>query len=63
MQIGVLVGKPQGKSPLGRPRCKWVDNIKIDFRHIGWEGMDWLDLEYREQFTALVNMVINIILK
>jgi hypothetical protein len=42
--IHTLVGKPEGKRPLGRPRCKWVDNIKIDLREIGWDGMDWIDL-------------------
>jgi hypothetical protein len=40
----ILVGKPEGKSPLGRPRRRWVDNIKIDLREIGWDRMDWLDL-------------------
>jgi hypothetical protein len=37
---GILVGKPGGKRPLGRPRCRWVDNIKIDLRQIGWDGLD-----------------------
>jgi hypothetical protein len=37
----ILVGKPEGKRPLGRPRRRWVDNIKIDFREIGWDGMEW----------------------
>jgi hypothetical protein len=36
----ILVGKPEGKRPLGRPRCKWVDSIKIGVREIGWDGMD-----------------------
>jgi hypothetical protein len=36
----ILVIKPEGKRPIGRPRCKWVDNIKIDVREIGWNGMD-----------------------
>jgi hypothetical protein len=36
----ILVGKPEGKRPLGRPRCRWVDNIKMDFREIGWDGVD-----------------------
>jgi hypothetical protein len=39
-----LVGKPEGKMPLGRPRRSWVDNIKIDLREIGWDGMDRIDL-------------------
>jgi hypothetical protein len=38
----ILVGKPEGKRPLGRPRCKWVDNIKLDLREIGWTGWIWL---------------------
>jgi hypothetical protein len=37
----ILVGKPVGKRPLGRPRRKWVDNIKIDLKEIGWDGMVW----------------------
>jgi hypothetical protein len=41
---GILVGKPEGKRPLGRARCSWVDNIKIDLREIGWVPMDWIDL-------------------
>jgi hypothetical protein len=36
--------KPEGERPLGRPRLRWVDNIKIDLREIGWDGMDWIDL-------------------
>jgi hypothetical protein len=39
-----LVGKPEGKRPLGRPRRRWMDNIKMDFREIGWSDMDWIDL-------------------
>jgi hypothetical protein len=40
----MLVGKPERKRPLGRLRRRWVDNIKIDFREIGLDGMDWIDL-------------------
>jgi hypothetical protein len=40
------VGKPEGKRPLGRPRRRWVDNIKMDLREIGWDGMDWIDLAF-----------------
>jgi hypothetical protein len=40
----ILVGKPEGNRPLGRPRRKWGDNIKMDLREIGWGGMDWIDL-------------------
>jgi hypothetical protein len=57
----ILVGKPQGKRPLGRPRCRWVNNIKIDLREIGWDGIDWIDLaQDRVQWTALVNTVTNL---
>jgi hypothetical protein len=54
------VGKPEGKRPQGRPRFTWgVDNIKIDLREIGWDGMDWIDLaEDRDQWRALVNTVM-----
>jgi hypothetical protein len=41
---GILVGKPEGKRPLGRPRRRWVDNVKMDLRQIGWDGVDWIDL-------------------
>jgi hypothetical protein len=40
----ILVGKPDGKRPLGKPRRKGVDNIKIDLREVGWDGRDWIDL-------------------
>jgi hypothetical protein len=40
----ILVGKPEGKRQLGRPRRRWVDHIKIDLRDIGWDGTDWIDL-------------------
>jgi hypothetical protein len=56
----ILVGKPEGKRPLGRPRRKWVDNTKIDLiREIGWDGIDWIDLgQERDQWRALVNAVM-----
>jgi hypothetical protein len=55
------VGKPEGSRPLERPRRRWVDNIKIDLRHKGWDGMDWIDLAWdRDQWRALVNMVMNL---
>jgi hypothetical protein len=44
MHIRFLVGKPEGKRPLRRPRCRWEDNIKMDFAETGWGGMDWIDL-------------------
>jgi hypothetical protein len=40
----ILAGNPEEKKPLGRPRRKWVDNIKIDLKETGWGGMDWIDL-------------------
>jgi hypothetical protein len=58
---GILVGKPEGRRPLGRPRRRWVYNIKIDVIEIKWGGMDWIDLaEDRDQRKALVNMVMNL---
>jgi hypothetical protein len=57
----ILVGKPEGKRPLGRHRCRWVDNIKMDIRVIGWGAMDESDLaEDREQWRAHVNTVMNL---
>jgi hypothetical protein len=57
----ILVGKPEGKRPLGRPRRRWVDNIEIDLREIGWNGMDWVDLTRdRDQSRALVNTAMNL---
>jgi hypothetical protein len=56
----ILVGKPEGKRPLGRPRCRWVDNIKMNLREIGWDGMDWIDLaQDKDQLRAVVNTVMN----
>jgi hypothetical protein len=40
----ILVGNPEGKRSLGRPRRKWENNIKVDLRKMGWDGMDWIDL-------------------
>jgi hypothetical protein len=57
----ILVGKPEGKRTLERPRRRWVDNIKIDLREMGWDDMDWVDLSQdRNQWRALVNMVMNL---
>jgi hypothetical protein len=57
----ILVGKPEGKRPLGRPRRKWEGNIKMDVREIEWGGMDWIDLaQDRDQWRALVNTVMNL---
>jgi hypothetical protein len=57
----VLVGKPEGKQQLGRPRHKWEDNIEIEHRKIKWGGMDWINMaEDRNQWRALVNTVMNL---
>jgi hypothetical protein len=48
----ILVGKSEGMRPLGRPRCKWVDNIRLDLGEIGWDGVD--------QWRALVKIVMNL---
>jgi hypothetical protein len=57
----ILVGKPEGKRPLGKPRCRWVDNIKMDLREIGWNGVDWIDMaQGSDQWRALVNTVLNL---
>jgi hypothetical protein len=55
----VLVGKPEGKRPLGRPSRKWEDNVKMDFKEVGWAGMDCIDLaQDRDRWRALVNAVM-----
>jgi hypothetical protein len=57
----ILMGKPEGKRPLRRPRSRWVDNIKMDLREIGWDDMHWIDLaQDREKWRALVKTVINL---
>jgi hypothetical protein len=57
----ILVGKTKGKRPLGRPRRKWVDNIGIDLREVGWDVMNWIDLaQDRDQWRALVRTVMNL---
>jgi len=56
-----LVRTPEGKRPLGRPRQRWVDNIKMDFMEVGCGGMDWIELaQDRERWRAIVNVVMNI---
>jgi hypothetical protein len=50
----ISVGNPQGKRPLGRSRCRWVDNIKMDLREIEWGGMDWIDLARIETSRGLL---------
>jgi hypothetical protein len=56
----ILVGKPEENRSLGRPRRRWVDNIKVDLREIVWDGMNWIDLaQDRDQWRALVNTAMN----
>jgi hypothetical protein len=57
----MLVGKPEGKRRLGRPRRRWMDNIKMDLREIEWDGMDWIDVaQDRDQWRVLSNTVMNL---
>jgi hypothetical protein len=56
-----LVGKPEGRRPLGRPRRRWEDNIKMALREVRWGGMDWINLaQDRDRWRALVNAVMNL---
>ena len=56
----VLVGKPEGKRPLGRPRRRWEDNIKMDLQEVGRGCGDWMELtEVRDRWRALVSTVMN----
>jgi hypothetical protein len=55
----ILVGRPEGRSPLGRPR--WEDNIKMDLQKVEWEGVDWIDMaQDRDRWRAVVNAVMNL---
>ena len=57
----VLVGKPEGKRPLGRTRHRWGDNIKVDFQESRMRRMDWIDLAHdRDRWQTLVNTVMNL---
>ena len=57
----VLVGKPEGKRPLGRPRHRWEDNIKMDLQEVECGGVDWIELaQNRNRWRALVNAVMNL---
>jgi hypothetical protein len=57
----VLLGKPEGKRPIGRPRHRWEDNIKMDLQEVGYRGMDWIELaKDRDRWQALVNAIMNL---
>jgi len=57
----VFMGKPGGKRPMGRPRRRWEDNIKMDLQEVGCGGMDWVELaQDRDRWRALVNVVMNL---
>jgi hypothetical protein len=57
----LLVGKPEGKRPIGRPRRRWVDNLRMDLGVVGWGDVDWTDLaQDRDRWRALVNSVLNL---
>jgi len=56
-----LVGKPEGRRPLGRPRCRWVDNIRMDLLEVGCGCMDWIGLaQDRDRWRTLVSVVMNL---
>ena len=58
----VLVVKPEGRRPLGRPRPRWEDNIKMDLQEVGCGGMDWIELfQDRDTWRALANAVMNLL--
>jgi hypothetical protein len=57
----LLVGKPEGKRPVGRPKYRWVDNIGMDLGELGWGEVDWIGLaQDRNRRRALVNLVLNL---
>jgi hypothetical protein len=57
----LLVGKPEGKRPLGRPSCRWVDNIRMDLGEVEWGDVDWIGLaQDRNRWRALVNSVLTL---
>jgi hypothetical protein len=57
----LLVGKPRGKRPLERPRCRWVDNVRMDLGEVGWGNVNWIGLaQDRNRWRALVNSVLDL---
>jgi hypothetical protein len=57
----ILMGRPEGRRPLGRPRRRWEDNITMDLQELGWQGMDWIDMaQDRDRWRALVNAAMNL---
>jgi hypothetical protein len=57
----LLVGKPEGNRPIGRPRLRWMDNIRMDLGEVGWGDVDWIGLaQDRDTWRALVNSVLNL---
>jgi hypothetical protein len=58
----LLVGKPEGKRPLGRPRRRWIDNVKVDLGEVGRGSVDWIGLvQDRNRWRALVNSVMSLL--
>ena len=61
ISVPILVGKPDGRRPLGRPRRRWEDNFRMDLREVEFRGMDWIELaQDRDRWQALVNAVMNL---
>jgi hypothetical protein len=56
----LLVGKPEGRRQLGRPRRRWLNNIRMDFVEVGWGDVDWIGLAQDGRWRALVNSVLNL---
>jgi hypothetical protein len=57
----ILVGRPEGRRSLGRPRRRWEDNIKMDLQEVGWGAMDWIDMALdRDMWRAVVSAVMNL---
>jgi hypothetical protein len=57
----ILVGRPEGRRPLGRPRRRWEDNIKMDLQEVVWGAMDWIDMaQDRDRWRAVVSAVMNL---